>query len=131
MTLMLAGHETTANALSWTLYHLARNPEARARVENELDAAVGKRRITTDDLKNLPLTLQALKEGMRLHPPAYVIGRQATRDVTLGRANVPEGRVVLLNVAGIHRRGDIFERTSGQVVPVGKRILELNPPIRS
>jgi cytochrome P450 len=109
MTLMLAGHETTANALSWTLYHLARNPEARARVEREIDEAVGKRRVTTDDLKNLPLTLQAIKEAMRLHPPAYVIGRQATRDVTLGGVMVPEGRVVLLNIAGIHRRADIFE----------------------
>jgi cytochrome P450 len=109
MTLMLAGHETTANALSWTIYHLAKNPEARARVEQEIDAAVGMRRVTTDDLKNLPLTLQAIKEAMRLHPPAYVIGRQATRDVTLGGVKVPEGRVVLLNIAGIHRRADIFE----------------------
>jgi len=109
MTLMLAGHETTANALSWTIYHLAKNPEARARVEQEIDAAVGKRRVTTDDLKNLPLTLQAIKEAMRLHPPAYVIGRQATRDVMLGGVKVPEGRVVLLNIAGIHRRADIFD----------------------
>jgi len=109
MTILLAGHETTANALSWTIYHLAKNPEARARVEQEIDAAVGKRRVTTDDLKNLPLTLQAIKEAMRLHPPAYVIGRQATRDVMLGGVKVPEGRVVLLNIAGIHRRADIFD----------------------
>ncbi|HEY1956644.1 MAG TPA: cytochrome P450 [Polyangiaceae bacterium] len=108
MTLMLAGHETTANALSWTLYELARTPDARARVEREIDAAVGKRRVTTDDLKNLPLTLQAIKESMRLHPPAYVIGRQATCEVTLGGVKVPEGRVVLLNVAGMHRRAELF-----------------------
>jgi len=109
MTLMLAGHETTANALAWTLYCLGRDPVARARVEREIDAAVGKRRVTTDDLKSLPLTLQAIKEAMRLHPPAYIIGRQATRDVTLGGAKVPEGRVVLLNVAGMQRRPDFFE----------------------
>lgn len=113
MTLMLAGHETTANALAWTIYELAKNPEARARVEREIDGALGKRRVTTDDLKNLPLTLQAIKEAMRLHPPAYVIGRQATREVTLGGARVPEGRVVLLNVAGIHRRADVFHDPDG------------------
>jgi cytochrome P450 len=109
MTLMLAGHETTANALAWTLYRLGREPAARERVEREIDAAVGRRRVTTDDLKNLPLTLQAIKEAMRLHPPAYIIGRQATRDVTLGGVKVPEGRVVLLNVAGMQRRPDLFE----------------------
>ncbi len=122
MTLMLAGHETTANALAWTLYRLGREPQARERVEREIDqclrrpalggsvdASVGKRRVTADDLKNLPLTLQAIKEAMRLHPPAYIIGRQATRDVTLGGVKVPTGRVVLLNVAGMQRRSDLFE----------------------
>ena len=110
MTLMLAGHETTANALSWTLYLLGRNPDARARVEREIDAVLGGRRATAADLPQLPLALQALKESMRLYPPAYIIGRQATRAVTIGGARIPKGRVILVNVAGIHRRADAFAR---------------------
>jgi cytochrome P450 len=108
MTLMLAGHETTANALSWTIYQLARNPHARARLAREVDEELGDRRVTMADLPNLPLTLQAIKEAMRLHPPAYVIGRQATRDVTIGDVSIPAGRVILVNIAGIHRRADAF-----------------------
>jgi cytochrome P450 len=110
MTLMLAGHETTANALAWTLYLLGRSVEARARVEREIDAVLGGRRATAADLPNLPLALQALKEAMRLYPPAYIIGRQSLRPLTIGGVRVPKGRVVLINVAGIHRRADAFPR---------------------
>jgi cytochrome P450 len=108
MTLMLAGHETTANALAWTLYLLGRNPDARARVEREIDDVLQGRGVTAADLPMLPLTLQAIKESMRLYPPAYVIGRQASRDVTVGGVHVAKGRVLLVNVAGIHRRADVF-----------------------
>jgi cytochrome P450 len=110
MTLILAGHETTANTLSWTLYSLARNPDARARVEREIDTVLEGRSVTATDLPSLPLGLQALKEGMRLYPPAYVIGRKATRAVTLGGVPIPSGRVVLVNIAGIHRRKETFVR---------------------
>ena len=108
MTLMLAGHETTANALAWTLYLLARNPEQRERVEREIDAVLGGRLVSAADLPSLPLALAAVKESMRLFPPAYTIGRQATRKLTIGGARVPKGRVVLVNVAGIHRRPESF-----------------------
>ena len=77
MTLFLAGHETTANALSWALYLLAKNPEARARVEEEIDA-LG-RVPSYDDLKLLPWTLAVLKETMRLYPPAYILARRVAR----------------------------------------------------
>jgi cytochrome P450 len=108
MTLMLAGHETTANALAWTLYLLARNPAARERVEREADEVLHGRNITAADLPSLPLALQAIKESMRLYPPAYVIGRQASRPTEIGGVSVRKGRVVLVNVAGIHRRPDVF-----------------------
>ncbi len=108
MTIMLAGHETTANALAWTFYLLARNPDVRARVEREVDAVLGDRSATVEDLPSLPLTLQTLKEAMRLYPPAYVLGRAANRDVTVGGAEVSRGQVVLVNVAGIHRRPEAF-----------------------
>ncbi len=108
MTLFLAGHETTANALSWALYLLAKNPEARARVEAEVDA-LG-RVPSYDDLKLLPWTLAVLKETLRLYPPAYILARRVTEDVVIGRHLIKKHTIVLVNVLGIHRRTDLFPR---------------------
>jgi cytochrome P450 len=107
MTLFLAGHETTANALAWTLYLLARNPDARARLEAEVDA-LG-RTPTYDDLKLLPYTLAVLKESMRLYPPAYILARRAVETTTIGGHRIPRNAITLINVLGIHRRPDTFD----------------------
>ena len=106
MTLFLAGHETTANALSWALYLLAKNPEARARLEAEVDA-LG-RIPSYDDLKELPWTLAVLKETLRLYPPAYILGRRVLEDVVIGNYEIKKGNIVIVNVLGIHRRPDLF-----------------------
>lgn len=103
MTIVLAGHETTANALAWTFYLLAQHPEVRARLEREVDAALGGRSPTLADVPKLPYALQVLKEAMRLYPPVYVFARRPVRDVTLGGHAVPKGQMVLFNVAGMHR----------------------------
>jgi cytochrome P450 len=108
MTLFLAGHETTANALAWTLYLLARNPRERRMLESEIDA-LG-RAPTYDDLARLPYTLAAFKEAMRLYPPAYSIGRRATAEVRIGDHVLPRGTIVLVNIMGIHRRPDVWPR---------------------
>jgi cytochrome P450 len=108
MTIMLAGHETTANALAWAFYLLARSPEVRERLECEVDTVLGDRPATAQDLPQLPYALQIVKEAMRLYPPAYVLGRAATRPVTIGGAPVRRGQLVLVNVAGLHRRRDLF-----------------------
>ena len=71
MTLFLAGHETTANALNWTWYLLAHYPEVEAKLHAEIDAVLGGRPATLDDLKRLPYTAQVIKESMRLYPPAW------------------------------------------------------------
>ncbi len=109
MTLLLAGHETTANALTWTWYELARNPEVLARLAAEVDG-LGKRAVTADDLPALPYTLAVLEESMRLHPPAYMTGREAIEDVTFAGHRLPRGSVVLVNIRGIHRRADYYPR---------------------
>jgi cytochrome P450 len=106
MTLFLAGHETTANAMSWTLMLLAKNPEARARVEAEVDA-LG-RVPSYDDLKELPYTLAALKEAMRLYPPAYIVARRAVEPVTIGEHHVKKNNIVFVNILGIHHRADVW-----------------------
>jgi cytochrome P450 len=106
MTLFLAGHETTANALSWALYLLAKNPAARARLEAEVDA-LG-RVPSYDDLKQLPWTLAVLKETMRLYPPAYILARRVIEDVVIGNHQLKKHTILLVNVLGIHRRPDLF-----------------------
>jgi cytochrome P450 len=103
MTIVLAGHETTANALAWTFYLLAQHPDIRSRLEREVDAALGGRSPAITDLPRLPYTLQVFKEAMRLYPPAYVFSRRPVRDVTLGGCALPKGQMVIFNVAGIHR----------------------------
>lgn len=77
MTLFLAGHETTANALTWTWYLLAQNPAEERQLHAELDRVLAGRLPTMDDLPNLPFTRRVLSEAIRLYPPAYAIGRQA------------------------------------------------------
>jgi cytochrome P450 len=108
MTLFLAGHETTANALAWTWYLLARHPEIYARVQAETDAALAGRSPTFDDLARLPYTLQVLKEAMRLYPPAYAIVRQAMQDVVIGGFRVPRGAIVLLSPYLLHHDPALF-----------------------
>ena len=106
MTLFLAGHETTANALSWTFYLLAKNPDARARMEAELDA-LG-HAPSYDDLKRLPYTLAVFKEAMRLYPPAYLLARRTTEDVVIGEHLVKRRSIFIVSIMGLHRRADIW-----------------------
>ena len=108
MTLLLAGHETTANALTWTWYELGRNPDAMARLVAEVDHVVGSRPVTADDLPAMPWTAAVIDEAMRLHPPAYQTGRETKQEITLGGHVLPPGAIVAINIRGIHRRADYF-----------------------
>ena len=89
MTLLLAGHETTANALTWTWLLLDQHPEAAARLHAEVDALPGPP--TADDLAALPWTNAVLAESMRVYPPAWASGRRVLADVTLGDWTLPAG----------------------------------------
>jgi cytochrome P450 len=108
VTLFLAGHETTANALAWSFYLLGRHPDVAERLAAEARAVLGGRSPTMDDLPRLPTALQVLKETMRLYPPAYMIGRQAEREVPLGPVTLRRGDTVFVNIYAMHRRADYF-----------------------
>lgn len=92
ITLFLAGHETTAVALAWTFYLLAKNPDALAALHAELDRILGGRLPTADDLPQLVYTRRALQEAMRLYPPAHTFGRSVVREYQLGPYTIPAGR---------------------------------------
>ncbi len=95
MTLFLAGHETTANALAWTWYLLARNPGAERELHRELDAVLEGRAPTPDDYPRLRYTEMVLAESMRMFPPAWSVGRMAISEVEIAGYSVPRGAVVL------------------------------------
>ena len=107
MTLLLAGHETTANALTWTWYELGRHPDVLAKLAMELEP-LGKRAVTVDDLARLPFNLAVIEEAMRLHPPVYMTAREAIEDIDIGGHRLPKGAIVGVNVRGIHRRADYY-----------------------
>lgn len=109
MTLMLAGHETTANLLAWTWYVLATVPAARARLDAELDAVLAGRPPTLDDLPRLPVTLAILEETLRLYPPAHTVAREAERDVVIGGVPIAKGAVVTVSVVAMQRRAAYFD----------------------
>ncbi len=103
MTLFLAGHETTANALTWTLYLLSQNPACERRLHEEIDAALGGGPPGFDDLPRLPYTEMVLAESMRLYPPAWGVGRLALEDYRIGEWRVPAGSVLLMSSWVTHR----------------------------
>jgi cytochrome P450 len=103
MTLLLAGHETTALALSWGWYLLAQHPEVAQRLEAELREVLGGRPPTVADLTRLRYTDMVVQEVLRLYPPAYAIGRQAISPCTIGGYSVPAGATVLMSQWVVHR----------------------------
>ncbi len=103
LTLFLAGHETTANALAWTWHLLAANPEAEARLHAEVDAVVGDRLPTAADYPRLPYTRAVVAESMRLYPPAWTVGREPLEDFAAGGYRIPAGSVVMMSPWVVHR----------------------------
>ena len=103
LTLFLAGHETTANALTWTWYLLSQNPEAEAKLHDELHDVLGGRVPTFDDIPLLRYTEAVLAESMRLFPPAWTIGRLAIEPHEFGGYRIPQGSLILASQFVMHR----------------------------
>ena len=108
LTIFLAGYETVANALAWTWLLLGQNPEAEARLHAEFDTALQGRLPTLEDLPSLPYTEMVLAESMRLYPPAWAMGRQATQDIEIGPYFLPQGTHLLFSQYIIQRKPEYF-----------------------
>jgi cytochrome P450 len=102
MTLLLAGHETTANLLAWTWYLLAQHPEIERRLHDEIDA-VPADTLGADDLAHLPFTRAVLAESMRLFPPAWIVGRRALEEYPIDEYVLPARTIVLVSQWVVHR----------------------------
>jgi len=108
MTLFIAGHETTANALTWTWYLLSQNPDVEKRLAAELDSVLAGHTPALADLPRLPYTEMVLKESMRLYPPAWGVGRRALEDFEVGGYRIPAGTNVFLLQWVTHRDARFF-----------------------
>jgi cytochrome P450 len=97
ITFLVAGHETVASALTWTLGLLAHHPQDQDRAHAEASAELGGRLPELDDLEALPVTRACFDEALRLYPPAWIITRSASRRMVLGRREVPEGSLVIIS----------------------------------
>jgi cytochrome P450 len=102
LTIFLAGHETTANALAWTWYLLSQNPDAEAKFHAELDTVLAGRIPTLDDLPNLPFTRRVLAESLRMYSPAWVVGRRVLSEYTIENYVLRPGDIVLMSQAVMH-----------------------------
>jgi cytochrome P450 len=108
ITIFLAGHETTANALAWTWYLLSQNPEAEARLHAELDAVLGDRAPAVEDLPRLRYAESVLAESMRLYPPAWILGRRVLTPYAVGGFDIPAGSIVVVCQWVTHRDARYF-----------------------
>jgi cytochrome P450 len=108
LTIFLAGHETTANAMTWTWYLLSQHPEIEARLHEELDAVLGGRLPEFNDVAQLRYTEMVLAESMRMYPPAWAIGRLSLEDYEVGGYRLPPGSLVLLSQYVVHRDARFF-----------------------
>jgi cytochrome P450 len=102
MQLLVAGHETSSNSLSWILYLLSRNPEVLAKVRQEFESVLGDAPLNHADLPQFEYTMQVIHETLRLYPPFWMIDRMAVEDDRVGDIAIPRGSMVIVYVYGAH-----------------------------
>jgi cytochrome P450 len=108
MTLFLAGQDTTAHALTWTWYLLARHPDVEAQLLDELRRVLAGRAPRATDLPKLPYTEMIIREAIRLFPPAPAFARQPIEDVTVGEWEIPKGSLITVSTFALQRDGRFF-----------------------
>jgi len=102
MQLLVAGHETSSNALSWLLYLLSSRPDCLERVRQEFDSVLGEAPLNHSDVPKFEFTTQVIQEALRLYPPFWMIDRMAVADDRVGDLAIPGGSTVIVYVYGAH-----------------------------
>jgi cytochrome P450 len=120
MTIFIAGHETTANALTWTFYLLSQYPDVEKKLHDEIDSVLGanddrnghddsKKIPTVDDIPKLQYTEKVLRESMRLYPPVWTMGRLVENDYHVGEYTIPAGSSILMSQYVMHHDPRYYE----------------------
>jgi cytochrome P450 len=102
MQLLVAGHETSSNGLSWLLYLLSSRPDCLERVRQEFDSVLGDAPLSFSDVPKLEFTTQVIQEALRLYPPFWMVDRMAVADDSVGNLAIPGGSTVIVFVYGVH-----------------------------
>jgi len=102
MQLLVAGHETSSNALSWLLYLLSTRPDCIERVRQEFDSVLGERPLSYSDVPKFEFTTQVILEALRLYPPFWMVDRMALSDDRAGDLAIPRGSTVVVFIYGVH-----------------------------
>ena len=113
MTIYLAGHETTANALSWVWYLLSKNPDAARKVGEEVAHVLKGRPPSFEDLPALVYTRMVIDETLRLYPPVWIVTRRAVEEDEIGGCSIPEGSRLMLSPYVTHRRPEFWDNPEG------------------
>ena len=111
ITIFSAGHETTANLLSWTLYLLARHPDVLAKLHQELDGLVQGKIPNAEDLQQLSYTRAVLNESMRLRPPAGILLRKVNKNTEVDGYFLKAGRLAIFSIFNLHHHADFWPRS--------------------
>jgi cytochrome P450 len=109
MTLIFAGHETTAHALTWTWYLLAKNPDKVDAMREELGRVLAGRQVTVEDLPNLPYLEMVVKESLRLLPSVWAYARQAQRDLVIEGYEIKKGQTITISHIAMGRNAKYYE----------------------
>jgi cytochrome P450 len=112
-TFVAAGHETTAQALTWSFYLLSLHRDSEARILREVDDVTGGRDLLPEHVERLSYTRQAIQEAMRLYPPAPLISRDATHELRLGDEPVAAGTTLLIPIYAVHRHKSLWPDPDG------------------
>ena len=128
LTMLIAGHETTAMAIAWACVHMSLNPCIRQEAQNEVDAVLGGRLPRVSDLSNLKFVRMIIDEAMRLYPPFWTISRQALSDDWLGPYHIPAGATLMLCPYVVHRNSRYWQNPEG-FDP--ERFRQGNSPVRN
>ena len=108
MSVYFAGHETTAQAMTWTWYALSEHPEVLRRVENEVAEVLSGRTPTLEDVAQLTYTRQVVEESLRLYPPVFAFARDALEDDAISGYRVPKGAMVIVSPYVTHRHPEFW-----------------------
>jgi cytochrome P450 len=109
MQLLVAGHETSSNALSWLLYLLSSRPDCADKVRQEFDSVLGEKPLIYSDVPKFEFTTQVILEALRLYPPFWMVDRMALADDRAGDLDIPRGSMVVVFIYGVHHSPQHWE----------------------
>jgi cytochrome P450 len=110
MTIFIAGHETTSNALTWTFYLLSQYPNVERKLHDEIELVLENRIPAADDIPKLRYTEMVLRESMRLYPPVWTMGRHVENDYSVGEYTIPAGSSILMSQYVMHHDPKYYEK---------------------